>query len=143
MTASATAESGCSSAEFDGSQDGILLGDAENLLGVTNDFSISAWVWDKRPCNQSIVANFGSRVTNSSNAIDNTGYALRIINGSLAILVGTGTTGTDSYPNPNWYAAGNVPTDRWVHVAGTRQGATILALLKWRYGFGRDQWSDR
>ena len=118
-------EVGCASLVFDGSGDGVLVGESQNLLGVTTDFSIGGWVWLTDPVTAPSLPIFTAESTNSSNANNTGGYALRIINGSLAIMVGTGTTGTDSYPNPNWYAAGSLPTEEWVHVAGTREGATV------------------
>ena len=129
LTGTVLVESGCSSIELDGAQDGVLIGDAQDLLGVTGDFSISAWVWVHSPVASPSLPIFSAEQTNSSNVANNTGYSLRVINGSLAIFVGTGTTGTDNYPNPNWFATEAVPTEQWVHVAGTRQGSTIRLYM--------------
>ena len=120
-------EIGCASLMFDGSGDGVLVGESQDLLGISTDFSISGWVWLIDPVTAPSLPIFTAESTNSSNASNTGGYALRVINGSLAIMVGTGTTGTDSYPNPNWYASNPLPTEEWVHVAGTREG-TIVRL---------------
>ncbi|MGC6507391.1 MAG: LamG-like jellyroll fold domain-containing protein [Myxococcota bacterium] len=122
MTASHSVDirSDCSSLELDGSDDGLRIAEQDNLLGITTNFSIGAWIYLDSAYNQSGMAIFDGESTNSSDGPRNSGYGLRVQEGQLTIFVGTGTQS-----NMWWQSGIPLPTDQWVHVAGVRSSNVI------------------
>lgn len=121
-TIDVTIRSDCSSLILDGSDDGLIIAEQDNLLGITTNFSISAWVNIDSNNNQSTISIFDGESTNSSNPIKNSGYGLRVLDGQLNLFVGTGNLSN------SWWSSGfPLPTDQWVHVSGTRN-SNLLSL---------------
>lgn len=121
-TSSVQIRSDCSSLELDGSGDGLIIGEQENLLGVTSSFSISAWIYLDSGYTQAGMGIFDGESTNSSDPLRNSGYGLRVEDGQLALFFGTGTLS-----NSWWQSGVPLPTNQWVHVAGTR-ASNVLTL---------------
>ena len=86
-----TIRSDCSSLELDGADDGLIIAEQDNLLGITTNFSVSAWIYLNSAYTQSGMAIFDGESTNSSDGPRNSGYGLRVHDGQLTIFVGTGT----------------------------------------------------
>ena len=128
-TATVAVEDSCYSLLFDGDADGVLVGDSQNMLGISSDFTIGSWVYVNGNTSSPSLPIFTAESSNSSDPAKNAGFALRVINGNLGLFFGTGLTGTDSYPDPNWYATSPLPTDEWVHVAGVRDGSSVLLYV--------------
>ena len=112
------------------SNTGMTLGNSSNLLGVTNAFTISAKVNIAGACSTPYVCPIlSAEHTTSSTPRNNSGFAMQISDGRLALYLGTGTTGTDTYPDPNWYSNTLIPQGDWVNVAVSRDGSNIKLYI--------------
>jgi hypothetical protein len=119
----------CDALDFDGRGQGILVGDQSNLLGVTRDFSVSAWVWlDDSATQAKHWAIFSAENTTSRIDDRNSGFSLGICcGGKLATNIGAGPTigHPDAHWDTFWKTPKRAPTHRWVHLATTREGQRI------------------
>ena len=112
------------------SNTGMILGNSPNLLGVTNAFTISARVNITGTCSTpNVCPILSAEHTTSSSPSNNSGFAMQISDGRLALYLGTGTTGTDSYPDPNWYSNTMIPRGDWVDVAASRDGSNVKLYI--------------
>jgi hypothetical protein len=117
--------SSCSSLALDGDNDGISIGDGQNLLEIENAFTIHAWIWLDAEWEDEAMSILDAETTSDSlSGGGNSGYALQIREGRLALHVGTGTQ-TEAH----WTAENPIPTNQWVQVVGIRDGSQLQLWL--------------
>jgi len=106
-----TVENGCSSLEFDGVNDYTSLPSGQNVFSITNEFTISGWVFLHSHKDSNAI--FDGEATLSSVPSYNSGYALRVRStGLLEVYVGVGLTQTAS----SVYSSVTLPLNKWTHI---------------------------
>lgn len=110
---------------FDGVDDYIRIGDTENLLGITNAFSVSAWVLKANGSGYTTI--FDGEMSRSDIDEENAGFGVWMDHsGSVYAFYGTGNHHkTTSRAVAGWA----VPEGRWTHVTATRDGPTIQIFI--------------
>jgi len=54
---------------------------------------------------------------------------MQIVEGKLALFVGTGKEGTGTAPDPNWYSNSSIPNGQWTHVLVTRNEERVALYI--------------
>ena len=106
---------------FDGIDDYASLGSGENMLGITNAFTVTAWVYRNTGSGWGTV--FSGEASESG--VDEENAGIRLLFRDDAKIQGFYGTGLDpSWDTEGWsvYAMAN---DEWVHVAYTRVDRTM------------------
>ena len=107
---------GCDALQFDGVDDYVLLGAQDNLLSITNAFTVSAWIrWEG-----DFGCIFDGEASSSGTPTYNAGFRLRVwADGRLEGFYGTGLLADGPVLAT---VPGAVSAGAWHHVAFTRDG---------------------
>jgi len=115
----------CSSLLLDGVDDRILFGSQQGLLGIEDAFTITAWVlFDESPAEWAVLLDAESTTSNHDG--QSSGYYLGFRYGFLEVFYGTGE---DADLTTFRATDAEMPTERWVHVAASRDGSTVRMYL--------------
>ncbi|MAA80070.1 MAG: hypothetical protein CL916_12515 [Deltaproteobacteria bacterium] len=125
-TSSVTVEGGCSSLSFDGIDDSVLLGNTQNMLSLTNTFSVCTWAH---------LEDYPLSATYGIVDLEATRSSSPILNSGIAIEIGTdgrvrGHYGTGTFPNEEaTYSNTILETERWYHICLTRAQADVQIYI--------------
>ena len=110
----------CHSLEFDGSDDYVHLGEADNLLGVTNAFTMSAWVrgGDGDVSGTILDAEYAASGSPEKNA----GYRFRAMGPPTKPAA---SFGTGDIPDNDFTSSVSWATSGWAHLVVPRDDTTM------------------
>jgi hypothetical protein len=118
--------------DFSGIPDGVFLSSTENMLDITNDVSISAWIKVEGDCAVPCPGNcllkcpiFSAQHTNGGAPADNAGFALLVFNGQLNAFIGNKVVDVSKHS----LSSATIPKDTWTHVAMSRSKEKLTLYI--------------